>query len=162
MVCCLTSRCQIHQKSFLPLWSIGLMCIVSSILALINIGSTTAFNAFISLVIAAFYSTFLIAACALLYRRLTTPTSEMHWGPFRLGVAGTAVNIISILYSIIGIFFSFWPPTMTVTPQTMNWSIAVFGGVILFAIVFWFVHAKKVYTGPIVEIDRDHILNKSA
>ena len=138
------------------------MCIISSILALINIGSTTAFNAFISLVIAAFYSTFLISACALLHKRLTTPASEMRWGPFGLGPFGTAINIISILYSIIGIFFSFWPPTMTVTAQTMNWSVAVFGGVIVFAIIFWFVHAKKVYTGPIVEIDRDHILNKSA
>ncbi|MCJ1318976.1 hypothetical protein MMC15_004308 [Xylographa vitiligo] len=149
---------RIEPRSFLPLWSIGLMVLISCILALINIGSTTAFYAFVSLVIAAFYSTFLIAACALLHKRLTTPPADMHWGPFKLGhVLGTTVNVLAILYSVIGIFFSFWPPTMTVTAQTMNWSVAVFGGVIVFAMIFWFVHGRKVYTGPIVEIDGGRI-----
>jgi len=136
------------------------MITISLILALINIGSTTAFNAFISLVIAAFYSTFLLAACALLHKRLTTPHSQVRWGPFALGRLGVPINIVAILYTILGIFFSFWPPSPEVTAQTMNWSVAVYGGVLILSVVFWFAHGKKVYTGPIVEVQGDHFITK--
>jgi hypothetical protein len=88
----------------------------------------------------------------MLHKRLTVPDDKIVWGPFKLGRAGTPITILSIIYTIIGIFFSFWPATATVTATTMNWSIAVFGGVLIFSMVFWLVHGRKVYTGPIVEI----------
>ena len=34
----------------------------------------------------------------------------------------------------------------------MNWSILVFGGVLLFSLLFWAIQGRKVYTGPIMEI----------
>ena len=35
----------------------------------------------------------------------------MEYGPFRLGRWGVPVTIASLVYSVIGIFFSFWPAT---------------------------------------------------
>lgn len=128
----------------------------NSISGPINIGSTTAFNAFTSLTIAAFYSAFLVPAGCLLLKRLNTPHSAIRWGPFRLGRSGFVVNIISIIYSIIGIFFSFLPLHAEVTARTMNWSVAVFGGVLICSMFFWLVHGRKVYTGPIIEIREEH------
>ena len=151
---------QVEHRTFLPLWSIGLSTIVNLCLALINIGSTTAFNAFTWLTIAAFYSVFLIAAGCLLLKRLTVPTTSISWGPFRLGRLGIPINILSIIFSVIGIFFSLWPPTAEVTAQTMNWSVVVYGGFLIFGIVFWFLHGRKVYTGPIIEIHRDFPASK--
>lgn len=37
----------------------------------------------------------------------------------------------------------------------MNWSVAVYGGALLFSLFFWAVYGRKVYTGPIIEIRVD-------
>ena len=76
----------------------------------------------------------------------------MFYGPFQLGRAGTPVILLSLVYSFIGIFWSFWPASVQVTALTMNYSIVVFGGVFIFSMVFWAVYGRKVYTGPILEI----------
>jgi choline transport protein len=77
----------------------------------------------------------------------------MHYGPFRLGPAGIPIIIVSLMYSVIGIFFSFWPGTPRPDVLTMNWSVVVFGGALVLSMLFWLVHGRKVYTGPILEVD---------
>lgn len=124
----------------------------SCLLALINIGSTVAFNAIISLVIASFYSSFILAAAVMLHKRLTAKPGEIVWGPFKLGAAGVPVTILAIMFSTIGIIFSFFPPTVQVTPESMNWSVVVFFGVMVISVVFWMVHGRSVYEGPIREV----------
>lgn len=138
----------------MPLWSIAFTIAINLVLALINIGSTVAFSAFVSLVIASFYSSFMLAAAVLLHKRLTTPASEMNYGPFSLGKAGVPVIIAALIFSAIGIIFSFFPPTSEVTAATMNWSVVVFVGALLFSMGFWATHGKKVYNGPIMEFSQ--------
>jgi len=142
---------RVHKDTALPLYSILLTVTVSSLLALINIGSSTALNAVLSLVTAGFYSSFLIAACAMLLKRISNTRNTLRWGPFTLGRWGLPMNIISIAYTVVIIFFSFWPSTAEVTPANMNWSILMFGAVLLLSTVFWFIHGKTVYTGPVIE-----------
>ena len=142
---------KVEPRTALPLPCIGLSAVISLLLALINIGSSTAFTA-TSVMIAAFYSTYVISCSVLLHKRLNTPASEMKYGPFSMGRAGVPVIILAMAYSILGIFFSFWPSTKEVTAKTMNWSVAVFGGAILFSLAFWAVHGRKAYTGPIMEV----------
>ena len=122
------------------------------LLALVNIGSKTAFDATVSLVISAYYAAFSISAAALLYRRLTTPKEEMYYGPFHLGRAGIPIIIMSIIYSVIGVIFSFWPGDAKPTLETMNWSIVVSGGMFVFCLIFWVAYGRKVYKGPVVEV----------
>lgn len=74
-----------------------------------------------------------------------------------MGQLGIVVNVISIIYMILGIFFSFFPPTAVVKPATMNWSILVYGVVVLFSAGFWFVHGHKLYKGPIMEVTVDDV-----
>lgn len=140
-----------EPRTSLPLYCIGLSTAISLLLALINIGSTTAFNAFTSLVVASFYSSFVLSATTFLHRKLTTPAGEMIYGPFQLGRASVPIILVSLAYSVVGIFFSFWPPASKVNAVTMNWSILVFGGVLLFSLFFWALQGRKVYTGPILE-----------
>lgn len=136
--------------------------IISLVLALINIGSTKAFNALTSLVIASFYSSFSIAAAVLLYRKLTSTGSDLVYGSFYLGRAGIPILILSLAYSAIGFFFSFWPPTSTVDAVSMNWSVAVYGGAILFSLLFWALHGRKVYTGPRWEMSPDEPVHRDS
>ena len=122
------------------------------LLALINIGSSIGFDAFISLIVAGYYSSFLLSAGVMLHKRLTTPSSEIPWGPFRLGRAGPAITIIAILFSLVVGFFSMWPPVVNPDPGSMNYCVLVFGAALLFSMGFWLLYGRKHYKGPIIEI----------
>lgn len=143
---------QVDPRTSLPVWSIVVSVVINLLLALINIGSNVVFNAFTGLTVAAFYSSFILAALVMLWKRLTTPASDFRWGTFKLGRFGVPITLISIAYSIVGWFFSFWPPTATVTVKTMNWSVTVYVGVLAASTIHWFIHARHVYTGPITEV----------
>lgn len=143
---------QVDERTCLPLYAIGLTTIVNLLLALINIGSSVGFGAFISLIVASYYSSFILSALVMLNKRLTTPDSELPWGPFKLGRAGVPVTVVAIAYSVLGAFFSMWPTAVNPTIESMNYCVLVFGGVLIFAVLFWLVYGRKHYTGPVLEI----------
>lgn len=66
-------------------------------------------------------------------------------------IFGPIVNVIGLIYTLITLFFSFWPSTAVVTPVNMNWSILLFGGSLIFSVVFYLVWGKKSYKWPIVD-----------
>lgn len=147
---------QVDPDTRLPINAIGVTIAVNVLLALISLGSTAAFAAFYSVVLAAYYSSFLLAAGVMLRKRLTTADSEMPWGPFRLKRAGVPVTIAAMLYSILALFFSFWPATTPVSAAGMNYSVLIFGGALIFSLSFWVLYGRKVYIGPIWEFEGEY------
>ena len=144
---------QVHRGTRLPLYAIFATAIINMLVSLINIGSTVAFEAFIGVTIASWFSSFLLASCVMLYRRSTTDESELPWGPFRLRKWGVPITIVAQVYTVLGLFWSFWPYTPEVDAGTMNYSSLMFGGVMIFSVVFWGLWARRIYVGPIMEID---------
>ena len=153
------------SRTSIPLFAVLLTTIVACLLALINIGSSVAFNDVISLSISGLYSTYLICCALLLYRRLKGHMADepealmisnspqkvqlMPWGPFRVrGILGVIVNTLAVLYLLIMIFFSFWPPATPTTPATMNFSVLVMGAVMIFSILYYVFMARNVFRGP--------------
>ena len=143
--------------------------IITCLLGLINVGSLSAFNNIVSLSITGLHSSYLVAASLLLYRRCTkgfklpdknalpataeNTTGELIWGPWHIpGVWGIINNAFACIYLIIVIFFSFWPTTWHVTPETMNYSVLVTGAVAIFSVCYYFFWNKGKYQGPVVEI----------
>ena len=49
-------------------------------------------------------------------------------------------------------FFSLWPPAQPVDARSMNYSLFVTGVVIVFSLVYYFIWARKVYKGPVIEV----------
>ncbi|KAL8718361.1 MAG: hypothetical protein Q9181_008213 [Wetmoreana brouardii] len=167
---------KVEPRSSIPLVSIFTTMTLSCLLALINIGSSTAFNDIISLTINGLYSSYLLAASLLLYRRLTggitAPTGNksdpkiaseaasegsqernLTWGPFYVhGALGVVINVVGCVYMVVILFFSFWPPATPTTAKTMNYSVLVMGVVVSFSVIYYFASARMVYKGPIVEI----------
>ena len=140
---------------------------VACLLGLINIGSTAAFQAIVSLTINCLYASYLIVCGLLLYRRCTgfvhgrteattsalADTVHLVWGPWRVpGLLGIANNALACLYLTILLFFSFWPAATPVSATTMNYSVLVMGVEVIFSIVYYYVWANKTYDGPVVEI----------
>lgn len=93
----------------------------------------------------------------MLNKRLKTPASEIPWGPFRLRGAGIPITIAAMCYTVIALFFSFWPQATPTTAASMNYSILIFGAALLFSLVFWVVWGRKVYVGPIWEFDGEYV-----
>jgi choline transport protein len=128
--------------------------VVSVLLALINIGSTAAFNSIVSVNVAAFYTSYMIPICLLLKKRLRQDPvkDKIHWGPWKMGpVLGPIANVIGLIYSIITMFFSFWPAVAAVDKVSMNYSCVLFAGALLFSVVFYIGWGKHAYKWPIVD-----------
>ena len=102
----------------------------------------------------------------LLYRRIrgeirdseaeSTAEIPVYWGPWALkGYWGIANNIVACVYLILIAFFSYWPAVIPVSAATMNYSSLVLGVVAIASMVYYYIRARKTYTGPIVEIKVD-------
>ena len=89
----------------------------------------------------------------MMYKRVTTPASDILWGPFQLGRAGVHVTAVALVFSFIGLIFSFWPTNGDTDALTFNWSFVVYWSVLLVAVFWWFLRARHYYTGPKIELD---------
>ncbi|KAK4691545.1 hypothetical protein P7C71_g5474, partial [Lecanoromycetidae sp. Uapishka_2] len=149
----------------IPIYAVIVASSVACLIGLINLGSSAAFNDVISLSVSSLYASYIITEGFLLYRRVTgaikskndvTNTSEpgqLIWGPFHLpGIFGIAVNAFAVGFGIIIFVFSFFPVATPVKAVSMNFSVLMTGSVVLFAIFYYVVWAKREYKGPIVEV----------
>ncbi|KAJ5408946.1 choline transport protein [Penicillium cosmopolitanum] len=159
---------QVHGKNAVPVYSILLSACVACLLALINIGSSVAFNDLVAMSISGLYLSYMTVAGLLLYRRCTgqisssddgdvemvnTAGAKLVWGPFHIaGVWGVLVNTFALIYMSIAIFFSFWPPSWMVTVDSMNFSVVGTVGVVLLSLIYYVARARHIYDGPRVEI----------
>ncbi|KAL8658749.1 MAG: hypothetical protein Q9202_007450 [Teloschistes flavicans] len=157
---------KVQSSTAIPLHAIFVMAFVSCLIGLINIGSATAFNAVISLGVSSLYASYVLTEALLLYHRIrgtirspsqmsnsTWHANELVWGPFHVpGIWGILLNTFAVGYGIIVIIFSVFPQVVNPTPAQMNYSCLVTGAILLFAVLYYFTYARKVYTGPVVEI----------
>ncbi|MCJ1299474.1 hypothetical protein MMC08_002266 [Hypocenomyce scalaris] len=109
----------VNKRMAIPLRSIVFCASVTALIGLINVGSTVAFNAIVSLTIAGLFTSYMIPIILLIIKRFKG--DYIRWGPWRLGLAGLYINIISVCFLTISIVFSFVPPELPVTAVTMNW-----------------------------------------
>ncbi|PMD31943.1 amino acid transporter-like protein [Hyaloscypha variabilis F] len=148
---------RVHPSTGLPLYSILVTATVAFLLALINIGSTAAFNAILSVVVAGFMASYSVPIALILHKRLRNDPvkDKLNWGPWHMGpILGPLANAVGLIYIAIALFFSFWPSTVTVTAETMNWSCLLIGATIIFSIVYYMIYGRHVYKWPIVDTIR--------
>ncbi|GAM83061.1 hypothetical protein ANO11243_010470 [Dothideomycetidae sp. 11243] len=137
----------------IPLRAVGFCTLVTAAICLINIGSTAAFNAIVSLTLAGLYISYLIPIALMVMHRVRG-TGSVRFGPWTLGRMGLPVNVLAIVFLVISVLFSFFPGAIDppVTALSMNWSCAVFGGFVIIGLIYYGLVGRKVYNGPIWEI----------
>ncbi|KAI0019382.1 amino acid transporter [Xylariomycetidae sp. FL0641] len=153
------------NKKSLPVYAIVSTMVFTTLLSLIVLGSEVVLSALLSLLLAALYSSYLISAALLLWHRvrgtITAHGSESNmdgpapltWGPWKVPEPfGTINNAIACCYTAFVLFWSFWPQSNSPDPASFNWSVVVFGGVIVFSILWYLVRARSSFKGPIKEI----------
>ncbi|OOF98668.1 hypothetical protein ASPCADRAFT_394077 [Aspergillus carbonarius ITEM 5010] len=161
---------QVHPLTTLPNNSIFIIVLATALISLINIGSNYILNITLSLIMQAFFSSYLIPLSLLLYRRVqghiadpkqhtdtnintNTHTKPYTWGPFRVkGWLGIVNNIFSIVCLVIMFLFGCWPLQNHPAPNQVNYSITLTGGATVLAVVYYLGWARGVYRGPVVEV----------
>lgn len=149
---CSSTFAKVHPTFRVPVNALYLSALCVCILALINVGSSTAFNAIISLTALSLYISYFLPILFLLWRRLSsTRPSPISWGPSRLGTAGAFVNAGALCY----ILFTFiWMPLPTILPLdrfNMNYADPILGVVILGAALDWLWNGKRRFTVPVAD-----------
>lgn len=141
---------KVNRTLHIPLRAIVLCSIIPCLIGLINIGSTVAFNAIVSLTEAGLFISYFIPILMIMIKKIKG--EHIKYGPWRMGKLGVVVNGFSAIFLVISTFFSFFPPFLPVTLETMNWSIVVFGGFVIIGLIWYAVIGRKQYSGPIVEL----------
>lgn len=137
----------------IPLRAIMVSLCVTCFVSLINIVSTSALNAIVSLGVVALLSSYYITIACLIWRRLYgDPLPVRRWS---LGKHGLAINIASLIFMTPILFFAFWPVATPVEPSSMNWAVVMFFGVIIWSLVYYSIWGKYSYIGPVRVVKRD-------
>ncbi|KAF6231188.1 hypothetical protein HO173_010520 [Letharia columbiana] len=134
---------RVNSNPAIPALAVFSTTAPACVLALIVLGSSTAFNDIVSLSVVGLFGSYFLVAVLLLWRRLrgdiklapssgdgldNVPGKELTWGPWRVpGVLDIMTNSFATVYLIIIFFFSLWPPVNHPTAATMNYSSLMFG-----------------------------------
>ena len=138
----------------IPLNAIGISLIITVLLALVNIGSNTAFNSVVSLQISCLFISYFISVSCVLIRRITNqPLPPSRWSMGRLAIP---VNILALMYIAFVFVMTLFPLAVPVVPKTMNWAALIWGVIVGFAVVNYLVHGRKVYKGPVVQVSKEY------
>jgi choline transport protein len=133
--------------------AVVLTLVITVLLSLINIGSSAAFNNITSLGVNALLSSYIISISCLAIKRIRK--EPLLTRRFSLGRFGLAVNIFAVLFLIFIYILCFFPGGPSPPPSTMNWSILIYGAVIIFSLVYYYFRGRKVYVGPVEYVQKD-------
>ncbi|KAK3620167.1 hypothetical protein LTR56_023561 [Elasticomyces elasticus] len=140
----------VHPHFRVPVNSIFLTTMFTMALSLINIGSTVAFNAMLSLSTTALMATYVISiGCVTLKRVRKQPLPEARW---TLGNAGLPINCVALLYAVWSFFWSFWPNSYSVTAKYSNWACVLLIGLMSISGLLYAFYARYRYEGPVMKV----------
>ena len=72
-----------------------------------------------------------------------------------MGKYGGVVNVLALCYLFAIYVFAFFPAVVSPSPVEMNYAIVIFGGIILFAVVYYFIYGRKQYIPPVALVKRE-------
>ncbi|KAF7556594.1 hypothetical protein G7Z17_g1296 [Cylindrodendrum hubeiense] len=136
---------KVHEKLDMPLWATLATVALVTVLGAINVGSTTAFNAFVGSFILLSSSSFLAA----ILPNMLTGRKNITYGPFRMhGWVGYVINGIACSYMLTWSVIYCFPYALPTTAASMNYTCVIWGGFTILVALWWLGSARKGYQGP--------------
>ncbi|KAK5726509.1 hypothetical protein LTR17_012632 [Elasticomyces elasticus] len=145
----------VRPRSNVPVNAIIVSFAVAVLIALINIGSTVAFNSVTSLGTGTLTISYIISISCMIWRKLSgRPLLPSHFDMGRR--FGLVVNFVALAFMCLVFVIAFFPPIPLplLTVVSMNWSILIFGVVVLFSMGYYVVFGRKQYVGPVAFVRR--------
>lgn len=131
---------KVDDRHGAPIWALMLTTIVEMLLGLINLGSSSAFLAFVSVGVISLAASYgLPIATSMLHRR-----REVNEAKWRMNnVVGWVVNIIAVLWITFEIILFSMPTVLPTTDASMNYAVVVFLGFMFLSTVWYGLYARK-------------------
>ncbi|CAI7591713.1 unnamed protein product [Penicillium bialowiezense] len=147
----------VHPTLKVPVYMVLVVGFLQMLLGLIYLGSSTAFNAVLSMAILGMYASYLSPIVfMLIYGRRSSSSiiRGLGLGSFNLGPRwGPVVNIVAIIWLFIAMVFSTFPTVEPVTPENMNYCIVVtMGWMVIGGAYYYIFGGKQRFSGPVVEL----------
>ncbi|KAL1970241.1 hypothetical protein VTN77DRAFT_5401 [Rasamsonia byssochlamydoides] len=137
---------QIHPILDVPWIAHTVSCFIVSVLGLLYLGSTTAFNSMVTACIVLLYISYAIPIICLLIKG----RNNIPHGPFWLGPIGLICNWIVLAWTLFTLVLYSFPSVYPATAGTMNYISAVYAVVVVIILIDWFVRGRKSYRGQAV------------
>lgn len=165
---------RMHQGLGVPPYALFFNAVVVFIIGCIYLGSTTAFSAIIGTGLVLQQLTFAIPTALLMFRG-RAPQYLPSSGRWNLGKFGWFVNGVTVAWSALQLVLYNLPLSLPVTGVTMSklpsypmvnlnifsladscvdYTCAVLGCMAIFALVNWFVYARRHYAGPRIDLTK--------
>jgi choline transport protein len=135
---------KINQRFLMPLRAMMAVLVVDVLVGLLVLGSDLAFYAIISGGGVTLQLSYCIPILCVVFRGRSILPARPN---FDLGKWGYAVNIISLLWSVIVVLFYCFPQFVPVVGEiaNMNWATAILAGVVVFSGIYWAFKGRKEY-----------------
>jgi amino acid transporter len=131
---------RVSSRHGTPIWSLVLVTVVQMLLGLINLGSSSAFVAFVSVGVMALAVSYAIPiAISLAHKRAEVNTARWNCGM----LIGTIANVVALAWIAFEVVLFSMPTALPVTEVTMNYASVVLVGFLAIAAVWYVVHARK-------------------
>ena len=134
----------IFKPTKTPLGNVILVFILNSLLLLLQLASSTAFSAILSIATIGFQVSYGMP----IFFRCTTARRNFVPNEFNLGPFGLPIACISTTWLTITSVIMFFPTEYPVTKDNMNYAVVIVGGVAVIAGIYWIVSARHSYQGP--------------
>jgi len=132
---------KVSPKLGVPVWALALTTVVQMLLGLINLGSSSAFLAFVSVGVIALQVSYGIPIFLSLVHDKRKQVNAAQWNCGNL--IGTIVNSVALVWIAFEVVLFSMPTALPVTKVSMNYASVVLVGFGVLSAVWYFVHARK-------------------
>jgi len=136
----------VDPKLKMPTRALGLVVMIVFLLSFVQLGSTAAFSAMISLSTLALYASYTLPIIFWTIHKLRG--LPIKYGPWHMGRMGIFVNLFAIAWGIYSCTFLPFPASIPVDAKSLNWAGPIFGFVMLLALMDWFISGRKRFVAP--------------
>lgn len=131
---------RLDERHGAPIWALALTTIIQMLLALINLGSSSAFLAFVSVGVISLSMTYAIPiVISMWHRRTEVNAARWSMGP-RIG---WPINVVAVLWIAFETVLFSMPLLLPVTEVSMNYAAVVFVGFMALSAVWYVVYARR-------------------
>ncbi|BBM98586.1 choline transport protein [Marchantia polymorpha subsp. ruderalis] len=133
------------DKREVPRNAVWLSATIAFLMALTSLGSVVAFQAMVSIATIGLYISY---ALPILFR-ITVARNTFVPGPINFGRYSLFLGWVSVLWVITVTVLFCLPTVYPVKANTLNYTPIAVGGVMVFALGYWLLSARKWFKGPI-------------
>lgn len=149
---------QVNHKFDVPLWAIVLSTVVDCLLGCIYFGSSAAFNSFTGVATICLSTSYCVPVLVCLIRGRKAVKNS----PFSLGRFGPFINSVCIIWIVFAVVIFCMPVSLPVTASSMNYASVVFAGFAAISAIWYLVHARKNFKGPMMMEVEDVVMSEEA